>query len=255
MAESQIHLSFYNLRGFFGPSNIGNPQSHAQIVLLPIVIFLLFYRRRGDIYDFHHAILGLLFSILVTGVLTLSVAVAVGRPRPDFFWRCFPDGKDAYDQWGGVVCHGDTRVVRNGHKSLPSGHASWSFAGLGFLSLYLSGKIKVFDRRGHVTKLCAVLLPLFVASLVRVNDNQHHWQDVFNLFGSVHILLSAALPTSLSWWRTYTYLEILEELRTNTNNVQRSNAEVEIRSDQRDIDSSLSGPSILPVEDLESGRR
>ena len=57
-----------------------------------------------------------------------------------------------------------------------------SFAGIGFLSLYLTGKIKVFDRRGHVAKLCLVLLPLLVASLVgvsRVDDYWHHWQDVF----------------------------------------------------------------------------
>lgn len=57
-----------------------------------------------------------------------------------------------------------------------------SFAGLGFLSLYLSGKIKAFDRKGHVAKLCIVFLPLLVASLVgisRVDDYWHHWQDVF----------------------------------------------------------------------------
>lgn len=57
-----------------------------------------------------------------------------------------------------------------------------SFAGLGFLSLYLSGKIKAFDRTGHVAKLCIVFLPLLVASLVgisRVDDYWHHWQDVF----------------------------------------------------------------------------
>lgn len=57
-----------------------------------------------------------------------------------------------------------------------------SFAGLGFLAWYLAGKIAVFDRRGHVAKLCIVFLPLLVASLVavsRVDDYWHHWQDVF----------------------------------------------------------------------------
>lgn len=57
-----------------------------------------------------------------------------------------------------------------------------SFAGLGFLSLYLSGKIKCFDRRGHVAKLCILFLPLLAACLVaisRVDDYWHHWQDVF----------------------------------------------------------------------------
>ncbi|WVZ10441.1 hypothetical protein V8G54_014971 [Vigna mungo] len=56
-----------------------------------------------------------------------------------------------------------------------------SFAGLGFLAWYLSGKIKVFDRRGHVAKLCIVFFPLLVASMIavsRVDDYRHHWQDV-----------------------------------------------------------------------------
>ncbi|KAH1131078.1 hypothetical protein J1N35_002456 [Gossypium stocksii] len=151
-------------------------------VLLPMLIFIFVYIRRRDVYDLHHAVLGLLFSVLVTAVITDSIKNAVGRPRPDFFWRCFPDGKDVYDKWGNVICHGDKSVIREGHKSFPSGHTSWSFAGLSFLSLYLSGKIKVFDRRGHVAKLCIVFLPLLVASLVgisRVDDYWHHWQDVF----------------------------------------------------------------------------
>ena len=57
-----------------------------------------------------------------------------------------------------------------------------SFAGLGFLAWYLSGKIRVFDRRGHVAKLCIIFLPLLMAALVavsRVDDYWHHWQDVF----------------------------------------------------------------------------
>lgn len=58
---------------------------------------------------------------------------------------------------------------------------SVSFAGLGFLSWYLAGKIKVFDQRGHVAKLCIIFLPLLGAALVavsRVDDYRHHWQDV-----------------------------------------------------------------------------
>ncbi|KAK1281150.1 Lipid phosphate phosphatase 2 [Acorus gramineus] len=152
-------------------------------VLLPIAILLVFYYLRRDVFDLHHSLLGLLFSVLITGVITDAIKDAVGRPRPDFFWRCFPDGKDVYDLvTGNVICKGVPSFIREGHKSFPSGHTSWCFAGLGFLALYLSGKTKVFDHKGHVSKLCLVFLPLLVAALVgisRVNDYWHHWEDVF----------------------------------------------------------------------------
>jgi len=35
---------------------------------------------------------GLLFSVLITAVLTDAIKDGIGRPRPNFFWRCFPDG-------------------------------------------------------------------------------------------------------------------------------------------------------------------
>ncbi|KAJ8753664.1 hypothetical protein K2173_026340 [Erythroxylum novogranatense] len=152
-------------------------------VLLPMVIFAFNYYRRKDIYDLHHAILGLLFSVLITGVITDTIKDAVGRPRPNFFWRCFPDGKPLFDAVSGdVICHGDPKIIKEGYKSFPSGHTSWSFAGLTYLAWYLAGKIRAFDRRGHVAKLCIVLLPVLVAALIgisRVDDYWHHWTDVF----------------------------------------------------------------------------
>ncbi|KAF8010173.1 hypothetical protein BT93_J0964 [Corymbia citriodora subsp. variegata] len=150
-------------------------------LLLPMVIFVVMYLRRRDVYDLHHAVLGLFYSAIFTAVITDAIKLAVGQPRPDFFWRCFPDGKDVYDQWGNVICHGKRSVIDEGHKSFPSKHASWSFAGLGFLSLYSAGKIKTFDHKGHVAKLCVIFLPLLVASLVgvsRLDDHKHHQQDV-----------------------------------------------------------------------------
>ncbi|WVZ79397.1 hypothetical protein U9M48_026977 [Paspalum notatum var. saurae] len=165
-------------------------------IVVPMIFIVGIYVKRRNVYDLHHAILGkliqflfpvddvcLLFSVLITAILTVVIKDAVGRPRPDFFWRCFPDGVPKYNNiTGDVVCHGTPSVVREGHKSFPSGHSSGCFAGLGFLSWYLAGKIRAFDRRGHVAKLCILLLPLLLATMVavsRVSDYWHHWQDVF----------------------------------------------------------------------------
>ncbi|KAG9447225.1 hypothetical protein H6P81_013353 [Aristolochia fimbriata] len=114
---------------------------------------------------------------------------------------------------GDVICHGDKSVIKEGHKSFPSGHASClcslklsdlfhevlkSFSGnkvkgwLLFLLLnierrvlcwpcfsciILIGKIRACGK----TMYC-FFLPLLVAALVgvsRVDDYWHHWQDVF----------------------------------------------------------------------------
>ncbi|KAJ1687429.1 hypothetical protein LUZ63_018819 [Rhynchospora breviuscula] len=149
----------------------------------PMIIITGIYFKKRNVYDFHHAILGILYSVLITAVITDAIKDAVGRPRPDFFWRCFPDGNDIYDNVTlGVICHGEKSVIKEGHKSFPSGHTSWSFAGLGFCSWYLAGKLTAFDRKGHVGKLCIVFAPLLLAAMVavsRVDDYWHHWQDVF----------------------------------------------------------------------------
>ncbi|XP_066377030.1 lipid phosphate phosphatase 2-like isoform X2 [Miscanthus floridulus] len=151
-------------------------------IVVPMIFIVGIYIKRRNVYDLHHAILGLLFSVLITAILTVSIKDAVGRPRPDFFWLCFPDGVPYNNITGGVICHRQRSVIEEGHKSFPSGHSSGCFAGLGFLSWYLADKIKAFDRRGHVAKLCIVLLPLLLATMVavsRVSDYWHHWQDVF----------------------------------------------------------------------------
>ncbi|XP_042445955.1 lipid phosphate phosphatase 2-like [Zingiber officinale] len=47
---------------------------------------------------------------------------------------------------------------------------------------YKEGKIKTFDGRGHVAKLCIVFLPLLTAALMaisRVDDYWHYWKDIF----------------------------------------------------------------------------
>ncbi|GLT58197.1 hypothetical protein SLA2020_311110 [Shorea laevis] len=212
-------------------------------ILLPLCVILVYYFIRKDVFDLHQAILGLLFSILITAVITNAIKDAVGRPRPDFFWRCFPNGTGVFNNvTGDVICNGLKSVIKEGHKSFPSGHASASFAGLGFLALYLSGKIQVFDRRGHIAKLCIVFLPLLVAALVgisRVNDYWHHWQDVFagGLLGTTVAtfcyLQFFPPPYDVDGWGPYAYFQMLAESQGDT----RPNNTSSVRVNQSELES------------------
>ncbi|KAM7479672.1 hypothetical protein LguiA_027885 [Lonicera macranthoides] len=232
-------------------------------ILLPCVIFLIYYIYRKDICDLHDAILGLLYSSLVTGVITDSIKDAVGRPRPNFYLRCFPDGQAKFSSNGDVACDGLKKVIKEGYKSFPSGHTSWSFAGLGFLAWYLCGKIKVFDRRGHAAKLCIVVLPYLSAALIgvsRVDDYWHHWTDVFTgaligtVISAVCYLLFFPFPNEVNGWAPHAYFRMLEELEGQATPARMESAYVQCARDNV-TDSCSSGGVTPALEAMENGLR
>ncbi|XP_010549101.1 PREDICTED: probable lipid phosphate phosphatase 4 [Tarenaya hassleriana] len=215
-------------------------------VLVPVTVFTIYYYFRRDVYDLHHAILGLGFSCLATAVTTDSIKDAVGRPRPNFFYRCFPDGKSKFDPiTRDVVCHGIHRIIKEGYKSFPSGHTSWSFAGLTFLAWYLSGKVKAFDRRGHVAKLCLVFLPILIATLVgitRVDDYWHHWTDVFagafigSVIAAFCYLQFFPYPYDDNGWAPHAYFRMLAEKSGRATTMPRSISRAELDDDVEAVD-------------------
>ena len=111
-----------------------------------------------------------LLSLTLTGVVAQAMKITVGRPRPDLIARCLPKpGSENGPVFGLVtaeICtQTDIFILKDGFRSFPSGHASCmptprsipiqcsdvgfalvSFAGLGFLSFYLAGKIHLFVR-------------------------------------------------------------------------------------------------------------
>ncbi|XP_052773671.1 phospholipid phosphatase 5-like [Mya arenaria] len=145
----------------------------------PVVTGWLMYYFTRDLVDFIQFILGSVLSIFLGGSLVNCIKVGVGRPRPDFLERCFPDGTIGDPEH----CTGDLAAVTEGYKSFPSGHATLCFSCLAFISLYLAGKLHIFNMRGKGSawRIVVVILPLLWATMIGVSrtaDYHHHWQDV-----------------------------------------------------------------------------
>ncbi|KAF9815273.1 hypothetical protein IEO21_04636 [Rhodonia placenta] len=141
-------------------------------------------------WDLHNSTLGLLLSVALAGAVTQFTKITVGRPRPDLIARCIPRAGAADPTYGlstAAICtQTDIFMMTDGWRSFPSGHSSLSFAGLGFLSFYLSGKLHLFDHRGCAPKAWAALTPFSAAALVAISrtmDYRHHATDV--LTGSI----------------------------------------------------------------------
>ncbi|CAG7850292.1 Probable diacylglycerol pyrophosphate phosphatase 1 Short=DGPP phosphatase; AltName: Full=Phosphatidate phosphatase [Serendipita indica DSM 11827] len=156
-------------------------------VLMPIVN-LLTVRM---LWDLHNSWLGLVLSLAISGSITQIFKITAGRPRPDLIARCAPvqgaQNPPVYGLVDDSICtQTEYAIMIDGWRSFSSGHSCLSFAGLGFLSLYLAGKLHLFDSRGQTSKAWISIFPLFGAALVattRTMDYRHHWQDV--LVGAV----------------------------------------------------------------------
>ena len=150
------------------------------IIITPLLVFLAVNASKGKIRIKFDEILALTGVFALNGVITNSLKLTIGRPRPDFLARCVPISP----LWEAIPeCSGSLSAVEDGYKSFPSGHASWSFSTLFFLTLYLAGRLNVVSQfRVRYALLVLSLTPFLVGCCVgwsRVHDHMHHFGDVF----------------------------------------------------------------------------
>jgi len=174
------------------------------------------YPLKSRFWELNCGILGLLLSIGSTFVVTQILKNAIGKPRPDIIDRCNipPEIAAPFLERANftLVTHAmcvqeDNLKLKDGFRSWPSGHASAAFAGLWYLSLYLMGKLHVFDSRGEVWKMFVVLVPSLAAALItgsRIMDARHHPFDVIS--GSI-------LGIACAWAAYRQYFPSLSDFR------------------------------------------
>lgn len=117
----------------------------------------LIWRRK--FWEWNTAWMGLGLSLATAFMVTQGMKHLFGKPRPDLLSRCRPDlsripETDLSDYGAGIdrvwvlvtheICtNTDRNIMDDGFKSFPSGHASFSWAGLLYLTLFLASKFSI----------------------------------------------------------------------------------------------------------------
>lgn len=180
----------------FSLDNLSIQYPHAEIERVPVswlflyaggiplsILILWSLIFRPGTHKAHVSILGWFISLLLTLFITDLVKNAVGRPRPDLIARCKPEkGTPEHQLVTFEVCtEDDHHVLHDGWRSFPSGHSSFSFSGLGYLSLFLAGQLHVFRPRTDLARVLFALAPLLGAVLIAISRCEDYRHDVYDV--------------------------------------------------------------------------
>lgn len=157
-------------------------------ISLIAIIGIIITKPKNKIYVTYISLVGLVISVFSTSVLTDILKNFIGRHRPDFLSRCVPKEGTPINVlvYAKDVCTTDNiSRLKDGFRTTPSGHSSISFAGLFYLSLWLSGQLVVTNANVGSWRTIIAGLPTLGAGLIalsRTEDYRHHFVDV--LIGS-----------------------------------------------------------------------
>ncbi|PGH15034.1 hypothetical protein AJ79_02716 [Helicocarpus griseus UAMH5409] len=157
--------------------------------IIPLIVIIVWASTiRPESHFAHVSVLGLLVTLALTSFLTDIIKNAVGRPRPDFLSRCSPaKGTPEHTLVSIEACGApDSHILHEGWRSFPSGHSSFAFAGLGYLTMFFAGQLHVFRPRTGLARFLFSLCPLLGALMIALSRLADYRHDVYDVtVGSV----------------------------------------------------------------------
>ncbi|KJX94762.1 pap2 domain containing protein [Zymoseptoria brevis] len=131
---------------------------------------------RLKLWELEKGLAGLCLSLATALFITQGMKNMFGKPRPNMLARCRPDldniseyivggyGQDISIRWSLVsftICTStDLNDLDDAFRSFPSGHSSWSWAGLLYLTLFLCSKFAIaIPHLPYVTNTTQTLRP------------------------------------------------------------------------------------------------
>ncbi|AET38675.1 bifunctional diacylglycerol diphosphate phosphatase/phosphatidate phosphatase Ecym_3174 [Eremothecium cymbalariae DBVPG len=179
---------------------VGDWELIAYSFVIPFGVILLLSLVLSDsrhrFYIMYISLLGLFLSYLSNMLITNYLKNWIGRCRPDFIARCQPrEGLQNDVLYTADVCTtaNEDRLM-DGFRTTPSGHSSQSFAGLGYLFLWLSGQLLTEKPLVGSWRKAVAFIPVMGAAIIalsRTQDYRHHFVDV---------ILGSLLGMWFAWW-------------------------------------------------------
>ncbi|KAI0505746.1 PAP2 superfamily protein [Xylaria bambusicola] len=203
-----FHRMFYinNLNIAFPHAEIERVPVWLNIVYaacVPLVLVIVYNSvTRASFHKHHNAVLGLAIALIMTSFLTDIVKNAVGRPRPDLIARCKPAPSTKPDMLVSIdVCtETNHHTLHDGWRSFPSGHSSFSFSGLGYLSFFLAGQLRIFRDKKGLGRSLVCLAPLVGAAMIAISRCQDYRHDVYDVCVGSFLGITVALWSYRRYW-------------------------------------------------------
>ncbi|RAL13269.1 phosphatase PAP2 family protein [Aspergillus homomorphus CBS 101889] len=152
--------------------------------VIPFLILLVWAATfRPSPHKVQVTLLGFLIAVMLTSLITDIIKNSVGRPRPDLISRCLPrKGTPADSLVAWTVCtQSSEHILQEGWRSFPSGHSSFSFAGLGYLTLFLCGQMHIFRPRTDLFRCLVAFVPLLCALMIAISRLDDYRHDVYDV--------------------------------------------------------------------------